>query len=252
MKALSFNLSGKFAHFKKPDVNEYVYFTYNNIPKPTLLGLLGAIIGLKGYSSTKHSKKKKKSEDENTSIYPEFYERLKHLKISIIPSQTALYGRFSKKIQVFINGVGYASEEEGGNLIIREQWLENPSWQILIKDDGTSEFQKISDFLFNKKAIFIPYLGKNDHFADISDVKMLELSNLQTDETKVKSIFLSKDIEEIKFARGLAFSFREFYPVDFNDLMFYKLEDSHFTNKNCVIKSKENWYKFGDSAICFL
>ena len=50
MKALSFKLSGKFAFFKKPDVNKEVYFSYNNIPKPTLLGLLGAIIGLGGYA----------------------------------------------------------------------------------------------------------------------------------------------------------------------------------------------------------
>uniref|UniRef100_UPI003AF8E80C CRISPR-associated protein Cas5 n=1 Tax=Campylobacter fetus TaxID=196 RepID=UPI003AF8E80C len=75
MRAVSFKLSGKFAHFKKPDVNEYAYFTYNNIPKPTLLGLLGAIIGLKGYAQkTYKDKKDKKSlfNNENSSNEPEF------------------------------------------------------------------------------------------------------------------------------------------------------------------------------------
>ena len=50
MEAISFILSGKTAHFKKPDVNSYAYFTYNNIHKPALLGLLGAVLGLKGYA----------------------------------------------------------------------------------------------------------------------------------------------------------------------------------------------------------
>jgi CRISPR-associated protein Cas5h len=49
MKALSFNLSGNFAHFKKPDVNSYAYFTYSHIHKVALLGIIGAILGLEGY-----------------------------------------------------------------------------------------------------------------------------------------------------------------------------------------------------------
>ncbi len=32
-KAMKFKLFGKTAFFKKPEVNEYAYFTYNNIHK---------------------------------------------------------------------------------------------------------------------------------------------------------------------------------------------------------------------------
>ena len=56
MKAIKFNLSGKFAHFKKPDVNSYAYFTYSHIHKVALLGILGAILGLKGYESFSREK----------------------------------------------------------------------------------------------------------------------------------------------------------------------------------------------------
>ena len=59
-KAIKFKLSGKTAFFKKPDVNEYAYFTYNNIHKIALLGMLGAVIGLGGYNQQKENK------------YPEF------------------------------------------------------------------------------------------------------------------------------------------------------------------------------------
>ena len=50
MEILKFKLSGKNAFFKKPEVNTYCYFTYGNIHRVALLGILGAILGYKGYS----------------------------------------------------------------------------------------------------------------------------------------------------------------------------------------------------------
>ena len=51
METLKFTLAGQNAFFKKPDVNEYCYFTYGHIHKVALLGMLGAIAGYKGYGS---------------------------------------------------------------------------------------------------------------------------------------------------------------------------------------------------------
>ena len=135
MKAICFKLSGKTACFRKPDVNVYAYFTYNNIHKPALLGLLGAVIGLGGYTQLfEKNRDLKKGSLGYDDGYPEFYEKLQYLKVSITP--LAPNGYFSKKIQVFNNSVGYASFEQGGNLVVLEQWLENPAWQIMILDDG--------------------------------------------------------------------------------------------------------------------
>ncbi|MFR6330936.1 MAG: type I-B CRISPR-associated protein Cas5b [Eisenbergiella sp.] len=117
MEILKFNLKGSHAFFKVPEVNTYYYFTYGNIHKVALLGMLGAIMGYKGYQI----------EDKD---YPEFYEKLQYLNVSIVPEQKQ--GYFQKKIQVFNNSVGYASKEAGGNLIVKEQWLENPEWTIYI------------------------------------------------------------------------------------------------------------------------
>ena len=50
MKALRFRLSGKTGFFKQPDVNTYLYYTYGQIHRVALLGLLGAIVGYKGYN----------------------------------------------------------------------------------------------------------------------------------------------------------------------------------------------------------
>ncbi|WP_044415682.1 type I-B CRISPR-associated protein Cas5b [Halarcobacter anaerophilus] len=231
MDAISFKLSGKTACFRKPDVNAYSYFTYNNIHKPALLGLLGAIIGLGGYNQLfEKNRDLKKGSLEYDEGFPEFYQELKNLKISIIP--LAKNGYFSKKIQVFNNSVGYASFEEGGNLIVREQWLENPAWQIIILDDGTKVYQKIKEYLQKGKAVYIPYLGKNDHFANINDVNPIKLEKV-IDSINISSLFNEKLLEISKIPpRGeLSFYFKEISPIKLQkEYHFYEYVPLIFTN----------------------
>lgn len=253
MKAISFEIGGKSAMFKKPDVNSYAYFTYNNIHKPALLGILGAIIGLKGYTNL-HDKKaelalkikeskgkeKKQLQDEKSILdksYPEYYEKLKHLKISIIP--LAKNGYFSKKIQTFNNSVGYASFEQGGNLVVREQWLENPRWQIIILEDESYEYKKIKEYLLNKKAIYIPYLGKNNHPANIERVEEIMLEESKQFD-KIDSLF--KENEFTVYPRAgrniLPFIFKENSPISLQkDFHFYENEALIYTNQKVQLKS---------------
>ena len=237
MRAIRFELSAKTAFFKKPDVNVYTYFTYNNIHKPVLLGVLGAIIGLKGHNQlfdkNKQLKQDKKKSDEG---FPEYYERLRKLKISIIPITN--HGYFTKKIQVFNNSVGYASKEQGGNLIVREQWLENPKWQILILDDNSIErdlFDKLEDYLLNSKTEFIPYLGKNDHPAKINDIEIIDLERFNSSDSMIKitSLFFNKEFQLGAFAsRGEeGYLHKEVAPVRLKEKYhFYEYETLSFTN----------------------
>ena len=178
MEILRFTLSGKNAFFKKPEVNSYCYYTYGNIHKVALLGMFGAILGYGGYTQMQGFTKVKKQ--ALTSGFPEFYERLHHLKISIIPSQKYKKGYIPKKMQTFNNSVGYASKEQGGNLIVREQWLENPKWEIALLVDS-EEAKKICNAICNKICVYYPYLGKNDHLADISGVKREEVQMIDFD-----------------------------------------------------------------------
>lgn len=160
MDILKFNLSGKTAFFKRPDVNTFQYFSYGTIHKVAILGILGSILGLKGYNH---------QADEKTE-YPEFYEKLKDIKISIVPSKDY----FSKKIHIFNNSVGYASYEAGGNLIVKEQWLENPEWDVYILLEDKQILKDLKERLLEGRFVYIPYLGKNDHFANITKVNLLE------------------------------------------------------------------------------
>jgi CRISPR-associated protein Cas5h len=195
MKAISFTLSGRFAHFKKPDVNSYVYFTYSHIHKVALLGVFGAILGLKGYGNSKGD-------------YPEFYEKLQNFKISIIPKKSY----FTKKIVVFNNSVGYASKEEGGNLIVREQWLEKPSWEILVLENDSSEFKALKERLFKKECAYIPYLGKNDHFANIDNIKEVSVQKPSGDLAYISLIKKETVVFKKSPRFGKSFFYEEYLP----------------------------------------
>jgi len=235
MKAISFELSGKTACFRKPDVNQYAYFTYNNIHKPALLGLFGAILGLKGHIQLHNENRgKKPNQLSYNNGYPEFYEKLKGLKVSITPLTP--HGYFSKKIQVFNNSVGYASREAGGNLIVREQWLENPKWQIMILDDGSDRYHDLKKYLLKEKSVFIPYLGKNDHPAKIDYVKPVELKKELIDidgEYYIDSLFIKN---EARFGMhresdDAPFIFKEVSPMWLQEKYhFYEYETLIFTN----------------------
>jgi len=248
MKAISFELSGKTAMFKKPDVNSYLYLTYNNIHKPALLGLLGAVIGLSGYNQLHTQKEllkekikglkgkdKKVLQEELKELngkFPEFYEKLKDLKVSITPM--APHGYFSKKVQVFNNSVGYANKD--GNLIVREQWLEKPKWQIMILDDESEVYTQLKEHLLNKKSVYIPYLGKNDHPAKIDKAKEVKLDEVYLKEGNyVDSLFIKT--EEItgfeKEEEGeMPFIFQEVSPLTLQEeFHFYEYKTLCFSNQ---------------------
>ncbi|MDK2801314.1 MAG: CRISPR-associated protein Cas5h [Clostridiales bacterium] len=254
MKAISFKLSGKTAFFKKPDVNVNTYFTYNNIHKVALLGLLGAVIGLGGY----HQQYRRIQENSNLdTTYPEFYEKLKDLKVAIIPQGDR--GYFVKKVQLFNNSVGYASKEAGGNLIVREQWLENPSWEILLLDDNSINreiFDKLEDFILNSKCVYMPYLGKNDHLAEITNCSVVELKEVQNVE-HIDSLFPENiaefgedsydEVSEIYF-------YREMVPVSLNkEHNFYEFKSLCFTNLEIEdVNDSKDIYQLGQQIIAFI
>ncbi|HIS61204.1 MAG TPA: type I-B CRISPR-associated protein Cas5 [Candidatus Scybalomonas excrementigallinarum] len=222
MRFVKFTLKGEHAFFKKPDVNSYIYFTYNQIHKVALLGMFGAILGYQGYESQKGKS------------YPEFYEKLKDLKLAIIPKNK--YGIFPKKIQVFNNSVGYASFEQGGNLIVKEQWIENPEWDIYFAViDEASE--QLADFILKRKCIYIPYLGKNDHPADILNPISLEGVQIREEGITIHSLMPKNNIElesdcEEEEMEELLFRYEEELPIGLKEnVNTYQLTKLIYTNQ---------------------
>ena len=228
MKVVRFKLSGKTAFFKKPDVNTYCCFTYGNIHKIALLGIMGSVLGLRGYNEQSRNFKK--------NVYPEFYEKLKNSKVAVVTLNK--HGYISKKIQEFNNSVGYASRESGGNLIVKQQWLQNPKWLIYVKIDNTTD--EFSNMIRKSKAKFIPCLGTNDHFADITKVSELEIHKVD-DIDRVDSIFETEYFKIDKYQdeeedTDTAWKYTEYLPVALDkDLNQYQFSD--FTETNMAVDS---------------
>lgn len=251
MDVVKFRLEGKTAFFKNPEVNTYLYITYGQIHKVALLGIFGAILGYGGYAQMKE-------EDS----YPEFYEKLKDIKIGIVPNNQK--GIIDKKIQKFNNSVGYASQEKGGNLIITEQWLENPSWDIYVLLDN-EEALKIYEALKNRSYTYVPYLGKNDHIADISNVEIISnISNVK-DANKINSLFKKCDYEivveefedefdeEITESEELKYKYEEKLPIKpREDTNGYILENLVYTNNLLKNISSDFTYKVQEKFIAFI
>ena len=255
MEALKFTLSGNSAFFKDNVINT-VYLTYGNIHRVALLGMFGAILGYGGYSKQNDMLKKKNKKKPD---YPEFYEKLKDIKISIVSD--GKNGYFNKKLQTFNNSVGYASKEEGGNLIVKQFWLENPSWGIYILLD-CDEAKKIADYMQNRKAIYLPYLGSNDHLANIMDVEIIDIEEKMSseDETiEILSMIKDSDISEKKknvfsidknSIRDDIYKYSEYLPVTLSkELNQYEKEKMTITNMSVILK--KSYYKVEDKNIVF-
>lgn len=241
MKILKFTLSGKSAMFKKPDVNSYFYFTYGQVHKPALLGLFGAVLGYAGYNQM-----------NKNSMYPEYYERLQNIRVSVVPN--AKNGYFSKKITYFNNSTGFASHEQGGNLIVKEQWLEEPSWDIYVLLD-CDEANRIADFILKRESVYLPYLGKNDHIADITNVK-IEEGEIQDKAAILHCLFIKEkaeiDQDSVLFSDnpGL-FKYEEALPVGLKpETNQYVLKKMVCTNMDLARINDEVW-NVGNRNIMF-
>ena len=234
MQVIRFKLSGKTAFFKKPDVNTYYYFTYGTIHKIAILGIMGSVMGLGGYN--------KQSQNGKNEVYPEFYEKLRESKISIIICNDK--GYITKKIQSFNNSVGYASLEQGGNLIVKEQWLQDPQWVIYVEIDEITE--KFADMICNNRATFIPCLGKNDHFADITNVRRIDLEKVENSNS-VDSLFITKNFQignSTLNRRELSWKYQEYLPISLDEeLNQYQFEDFTATNKKVVSNRNADLYR---------
>lgn len=233
MQVLKFDLKGKTAFFKNPEVNTYFYFTYGNIHKPALLGLFGAILGYRGYAS-------------QYDVYPEYYEKLQDLQISILPHKKN--GHFQRKVQYFNNSVGYASYELGGNLIVKEQWLENPAWTIYVQINN-EESHKLAQMMLNHQSIYTPYLGKNDHLAIIKNVHLIDLEEIKSNDIQINCLSIASSMKWDW--SDSTFKYEEYLPLSLKESTNqYQLEKMILTDAY-TIERQIPIYKDGNKNVVF-
>ncbi|RLD58308.1 MAG: type I-B CRISPR-associated protein Cas5 [Bacteroidetes bacterium] len=231
-KLISIDLFADFGMLKKPDTNEPVYLTFNMLHKPALLGILGAIIGLEGF------KEKGK--------LPEYYEKLKDLKIGIEPLRHE-NGNFQKSTVKYNNATGLANKSEdnsGATLNIIEQFLIAPAFRCYFLLDTENENHKnIDENLENYHAEYLPYLGKNEfsvwwkEYKKYDEIKDFDFSK----EYKIGSVFYKNEAVSSHIAKALSramrkelknrFVYFERLPVSYNEKLFqYEYNDFAYTN----------------------
>ncbi len=217
-KIISVEFKADFGFFKKPDINDTIFLTYNFIHKPAVLGIFGAILGLEGH----------KKEGE----LPEYYQKLKDLKIGIEPIGHHKKGNFEKILVKYNDATGISGG--GATLNVLEQVLVKPAYRIYIKINGYSDdelkfandeekkefknlLSELKERLKNNKAIFIPYFGKNEFhcwwekFNDKYQIKEL------SDEFKITTIFSKpegKTLKDLKKQIAFNFSFALKNPIE--------------------------------------
>lgn len=244
-RLISFDLQADFGCLKKPDVNDGLMLSFNMLHKPALLGILGAVIGLRGYTQK--------------GQLPEYYTVLKNIPLSIEPIGDDK-GNFIKTAIKYTNTVGYANAD-GGTLIVHEQTLIAPAYRIYLLLDLTDEVQAhLYKNLKANEAVYLPYIGKNECSAWFEDYdtegerfREYEYSNFTaTQPFKVTSLFVrkyplkdNKQEPKLSFATQSVlyasnFAYFERLPLRFDEtLLQYELAEFAYSN----------WFYKPDSTI---
>ena len=124
------------------------------------------------------------------------------------------------------------------------------------------EAKKIVDYIQNRKAIYLPYLGSNDHLANIMDVEIIDIEEKMSseDETiEILSMIKDSDISEKKknvfsmdknSARDDIYKYSEYLPVALSkELNQHEKEKMTITNMSVILK--KSYYKVEDKNIVF-
>lgn len=244
MNILKFNLSGKTAFFRSNEVNEGdLQFTYGHIHKIALMGMLGAILGLDGHMMGYLKLKDK-------YVHPEFYIKLKDIKISIVPKVGK--GYFRRKKHNMVNTAGYANEagKKAATLMYTEQWIEDVDWDIYINLESLKDIElreRLKDYLLNNKSKFITYLGKTNHIAIIKNVELLQKKIINGNKININSLFLSDSASKVK-NKGFGnsslneFIYKEILPVNYtNNKALYISKSFTFSNAKFIVNNEEDF-----------
>ncbi len=246
MKLISFDLQSEFGFFRKPESNNTLNVSYNVVHRPAVLGILGAIIGLEGY--------------REKGQFPEYYEKLNHLKIGIAPLGHE-QGNYLKTPIKYSNTVGYANK--GANFLTEELTLIAPKYRIfLLLNPEIGEEKNLLKNLERTESEYIPYLGKNEFTAwwdNFQEYSFAEVDHSQSITGKIETLFIrnqviSKNTSEpnigildlaLEDLDDLPLLYFERLPIDFDlELIQYRMEEMVFTNQR--IKNLETfsglWY----------
>jgi CRISPR-associated protein Cas5h len=233
MQYISFTISGSVAFFKDPHRND-IECTYPHIHRPAILGICGAILGLRGRESDM-----------------EYYKKLGTMGISVVPSRI----KFDTFVDTSTNTTGFANIKTKDTQIIRRQMIVNPSWDIYLKQNNvdTELWNELIKRLINKNFVYTIGLGHKHLLADITNVVVGNMYIVDNTEVEyIDSMIYKCDINDIIETNRIEFTapvslykFEKYWQYK-NKKLFYTTNFIEDINNNVQI------YNTGDRFIRFI
>lgn len=213
MEILSFDISGKFAHFRKYYANNTA-MTYSLPPRTTIIGIIAGAMGLAKDSYYQDFK----SENIRIAInivsdIKKSFHRLNHLMIN----NTSDFRGKEQHTQTPFEIVSGINPQKGE---LRYRIF------IACTDSGQKLFEAVKQTFKMKNFVYAPTLGTANFSANINNIQVFKDGDItqftvDNEEFVINSACLSENVEEIVFKKNDAYRFNmieeELLPADFKD-----------------------------------
>lgn len=237
MEILSFDISGKFAHFRKYYANNTA-MTYSLPPRTTIIGIIAGAMGLdkNSYYEIFASENLRIGINILSSIKKSFH-KVNFLKIN----NTSDFRGRKKHIQTpfeIVSGID-----------LRKDFVK---YRIFLSATGTGKliFEEIKKTFLNQQIVYNPTLGIANFSAKIGNIQLYsnaDINEIQVNNqlTKLDSACLSESVEEIFFEKDEDQYYNmieeELIPADFKankDRELKKMNRILFTSGNISLTVK--------------
>lgn len=186
--------------------------------------------------------------------YPEYYRKLKHLKIGIKPLEGNF--PFNKIMNTYNSRNSYFGGDKYENISRHEQILIRPVYRIFVYDETNEEIlTELAERIKNNNPVFMPYLGKNEFIANFDNLEIIDdIKPITSNPDHISSVFLRIEktylmkimkVDTLKANKrnrlrdsyvvtGLpqGFKFLEHYPIGYSEEMHYNLQVAEFTARS--------------------
>lgn len=234
MEILSFDIAGKFAHFRKFHGNNTA-LSYSLPPRTTIMGMLAAIVGEE--KGTYHEKFQSDHLRVGISMQGEIkktFHRLNLLKIVSRDDFSGKSGRVQTPFEVVTR-----DDIRAGNVTYRI---------YLSAGDTTAPYEQIKSYLISGKHVYSLSLGTANFTASISALQVYERTKILTATEEwitLHSACNSEQVSEISFDDRASYRFNhieeELMPADFvgnHDREVYRMNRVLFATTDFPINVK--------------
>ena len=183
-KIIAFNIKSAIGSFIKPTANNN-HLTFSIIPKPTLMGIIGAVIGMERKTM------------EETNAYPILTKNIKYAVVLKKPFEKKFWSEYAYNNKNAIDGASKPSYTPA-----YFERIYNVDYDIyLLYDNENNDISNILnnfvDNIKNNSSVFPVYMGMANFFADIEYINTFNAPEPKNGEFSanciVENIALSED-----------------------------------------------------------